>query len=173
MVSGAWFAWRLVTSGVLRGLSWDFSCLMILSTKWRKETERLLASFGDNIRQYAQEQGHHLERSRQAGGMHQQKHHVSQQAQMQSCNTLVQAGDWPTWEQFCQESLWVLADSPLHMKQQCSLAGRKTVGILGCIKRSVASVLIHSYLALFTWQSRMLHPALGPPIKEAGVTPVV
>lgn len=50
-------------------------------------------SFGDNTRQYAQEQDHHLERSRQAGGMHQQKHHVSQQAQMQSCNTLVQAGD--------------------------------------------------------------------------------
>lgn len=113
------------------------------------------------------------ERSRQAGGMYQQKHHVSQQAQMQSCNTLVQAGDWPTWEQFCQESLWVLADSPLHMKQQCSLAGRKTVSILGYIKRSVASVLIHSYLALFTWQSRMLHSALGPPIQEAGVTPVV
>jgi len=42
---------------------------------------------------------------------------------------------------FAEKDVGVLVDNRLAMSQQCALVVRKVTGILGCIKKSVASTL--------------------------------
>jgi len=49
-----------------------------------------------------------------------------------------------------ERDLGVLVDDRLTMLQQCALAAKKVNGILGCIKRSVASRSREDLLPLYT-----------------------
>jgi len=67
-----------------------------------------------------------------------------------------------------ERDLVVLGDERLTVNQQCVLVAKKASGILGCIKKSVASMLREVLLIFCPSEapSRVLHPVLGSLLQE-------